>query len=162
MIQQRTMFLQPKQKKFSYSQLYEMLSMSPAKRDTITPDMTIKQIREIKRQPEPDLPPNMETIPIPLPDEKPTGQTEERFYKNQTMSILRRESNNRTIYRMHRIRRSRMKIQAFTKITTPTRKILAYVLCYVESGCYWISNRSKRTETKLVCIIGPIQKAVVH
>lgn len=52
-----------------------MLSMSAAKRETITPDMTIKQIREIKRQPEPDLPPNMETIPIVLPEDKPSGQT---------------------------------------------------------------------------------------
>ena len=71
----RTMSLQPKYKDFNYSQLCEMLAMSPTKRETITPDMTIKQIREIKKQPEPDLPPEMETIPIVMPEDKPTGQT---------------------------------------------------------------------------------------
>lgn len=71
----RTMSLQPKYQDFNYSQLCEMLAMSPAKRETITPDMTIKQIREVKKQPEPDLPPDMETIPIPMPEDKPIGQT---------------------------------------------------------------------------------------
>lgn len=71
----RTMNIQPKYQDFNYSQLCEMLAMSPAKRETITPDMTIKQIREIKKQPEPDLPPDMETIPIAMPEDKPTGQT---------------------------------------------------------------------------------------
>lgn len=75
---QRTISLQSGYEQFNYSQLCEMLSMSPAKRATVTPDMTIKQIREIKKQPEPnqepELPPDMETIQIPLPDET-TGQT---------------------------------------------------------------------------------------
>ena len=70
-----TMQLKPEYKDFNYSQLCEMLAMSPAKRETITPNMTIKQIREVKKQPEPDLPPNMETIPIPMPENKPIGQT---------------------------------------------------------------------------------------
>lgn len=87
MIQQRTMFLQPKYEKFSYSQLCEMLSMSAAKRETVTPDMTIKQIREIKKQPEPDLPPEMETIPIPMPEDKTPGQTSGQEEKLKATSL---------------------------------------------------------------------------
>lgn len=46
----RTMNLQPAYEKFNYSQLTEMLSMSEKQRDQVTPDMTIKKIREIKKQ----------------------------------------------------------------------------------------------------------------
>ena len=70
-----TMQLKPEYKDFNYSQLCEMLSMSPAKREAVTPDMTIKQIREIKKQSEPDLPPDMETIPILMPEDRAVGQT---------------------------------------------------------------------------------------
>lgn len=90
--QQRTMNLQSEYEKFSYSQLCEMLSMSPEKRKAVKPDMTIKQIREIKKRPEPnqepELPPNMETIQIALPDET-TGQTsgQERKEEPKTASI---------------------------------------------------------------------------
>lgn len=71
-----TMTLQPEYKDFNYSQLCEMLSMSDKQRAKVTPDMTVKQIRELKREGEPDLPPDMETIPIPLPDDAPeSGQT---------------------------------------------------------------------------------------
>jgi len=45
----RTMSLQAPYEKFKYSQLTEMLSMSPAQRKQVTPDMTVKQIREIKK-----------------------------------------------------------------------------------------------------------------
>lgn len=45
----RTMSLQAPYEKFKYSQLTEMLSMSPAQRKQITPDMTVKQIREFKK-----------------------------------------------------------------------------------------------------------------
>lgn len=86
-IQQRTMFLQPKYEKFSYSQLCEMLSMSETKRKIITPDMTVKQIREIKRQPEPDLPPEMETIPIPMPEDQTAGQTSGQEEKLKATSV---------------------------------------------------------------------------
>lgn len=74
---QRTMSLQPQYKQFKYSQLCEMLSMSDKQREKVTPDMTVKQIRDLKRgEAEPDLPPNMETIPIPLPDDAlDSGQT---------------------------------------------------------------------------------------
>lgn len=46
----RTMSLQPAYEKFNYSQLTEMLSMSEKQRAQVTPDMTIKKIREIKKQ----------------------------------------------------------------------------------------------------------------
>lgn len=45
----RTISLQVPYEKFKYSQLTEMLSMSPAQRKQVTPDMTVKQIREIKK-----------------------------------------------------------------------------------------------------------------
>lgn len=78
---QRTPDLQPEYRDFKYSQLCEMLSMSDTARKKVTPDMTVKQIRELKRgEAEPDLPPNMETIPIALPDDAPdSGQTSGRF-----------------------------------------------------------------------------------
>lgn len=62
---ERKMSLQPKYEKFNYSQLCEMLSMSDAKRERVQPDMTIKQIREIKKEPEFELEPNVETIALP-------------------------------------------------------------------------------------------------
>jgi len=75
-----TMYLQPEYKDFNYSQLCEMLAMSEKKRALVSPNMTIKQIREIKREPEPDLPPNMETIPIELPEDhkEAIGQTSDQ------------------------------------------------------------------------------------
>lgn len=75
-----TMHLQPEYKDFNFSQLCEMLAMSEKKRALVSPNMTIKQIREIKREPEPDLPPNMETIPIELPEdyEEKNGQTSDQ------------------------------------------------------------------------------------
>lgn len=73
-----TMNLQPEYEQFNYSQLCEMLAMSPAQREKVTPDMTIKQIRALKKEPEFELEPNYETTPIALPDD-PTpeivGQT---------------------------------------------------------------------------------------
>ncbi len=47
-----TMYLLPEYKDFKYSQLCEMLSMSAAKREAVTPDMTVKEIRSLKKQPE--------------------------------------------------------------------------------------------------------------
>ena len=44
-----TMFLADNWNQFKYSQLTEMLSMSAEKRNQATPDMTIKQLRELKR-----------------------------------------------------------------------------------------------------------------
>lgn len=77
---ERTMTLQPKYEQFNYSQLCEMLSMSDKQREKVTPDMTVKQIRELKKEGEPDLPPNMETIPIPFSDDPvPSGQTSGRM-----------------------------------------------------------------------------------
>lgn len=74
-----TMNLQPQYKDFKYSQLVEMLSMSDSKRKQVTPDMTIKQIREIKKEPEFALAPEYETMSLELPEpaQEPTaeGQT---------------------------------------------------------------------------------------
>lgn len=47
-----TMFLDERWNDYSYSQLTEMLSMSAAKREQAAPSMTVKQLRELKKQPE--------------------------------------------------------------------------------------------------------------
>lgn len=52
---QRTMSLQPAYEKFNYSQLTEMLSMSEKQRAQVTPDMSIRKIREIKKNEEIDF-----------------------------------------------------------------------------------------------------------
>lgn len=44
------MWMAEKYKSFGYSQLTEMLSLSPSDRDKITSDMTVKQIREKKKE----------------------------------------------------------------------------------------------------------------
>lgn len=64
-----TMTLRTEYEQFNYSQLCEMLAMSPAQREKVTPDMTIKQIRALKKEPEFELEPNYETTPIALPDD---------------------------------------------------------------------------------------------
>lgn len=74
-----TMNLKPEYKDFKYSQLVEMLAMSEPQRKKIKPEMTVKQIREIKKQPEaPEfgLEPNWETTPLPLPDINPENQNQ--------------------------------------------------------------------------------------
>lgn len=63
-----TMQLKPEYNKFNYSQLVEMLSMSESKRKQVKPDMTIKQIREIKKEPEFALEPEYETMNLELPE----------------------------------------------------------------------------------------------
>ena len=73
-----TMTLRTEYEQFNYSQLCEMLAMSPAQREKVTPDMTIKQIRALKKEPEFELEPNYETTPIALPDDpapESVGQT---------------------------------------------------------------------------------------
>lgn len=47
-----TMFLDEKWSDFKYSQLTELLSMNAAKREQATPNMTVRQLRELKKQPE--------------------------------------------------------------------------------------------------------------
>lgn len=87
---QRTMSLQPAYRDFNYSQLTEMLSMSDKQRSQVTPDMSVRQIREIKKEPapvpEPEFPlePQYETTPIELPGSEPepavsaVGQTSDQ------------------------------------------------------------------------------------
>lgn len=48
----QTMNLQPKYEKFNYSQLVELLAMSERQRDQAKPDMTIKQLRQLKKKDE--------------------------------------------------------------------------------------------------------------
>lgn len=45
----QTMNLQPKYEKFNYSQLVELLAMSEPQRAKATPDMTVKQLRQLKK-----------------------------------------------------------------------------------------------------------------
>ena len=86
---ERTMSLQPQYQQFNYSQLCEMLSMSDKQREKVTPDMTVKQILELKREVEPDLPPDMETIPIPLSDDPvPSGQTSGQSGRSHTVNNI--------------------------------------------------------------------------
>lgn len=65
-----TMFLADNWNQFKYSQLTEMLSMSAEKRKQATPDMTIKQLRELKREPE-----EPKQISTGVPEAQATGQT---------------------------------------------------------------------------------------
>lgn len=46
----RQMFLKDEYKNFKYSQLCEMLSLSEKQREQISPDMTIKEIRALKKE----------------------------------------------------------------------------------------------------------------
>jgi hypothetical protein len=64
-----TMFLADNWNQFKYSQLTEMLSMSAEKRKQATPDMTIKQLRELKKEPE-----EPKQISSGIPEAKATGQ----------------------------------------------------------------------------------------
>ena len=88
----RTMYLQQEYEKFNYSQLTEMLSMSETQRNKVKPDMTIRQIREIKKEPEFELEPGVETIPLQLPESKTedqiikAGQTSDQV-EQQTVTI---------------------------------------------------------------------------
>lgn len=50
MTRTRTMFLDDKYEAFSYSQLCEMVSMTSEQRKLVKPEMTIKQLREIKKK----------------------------------------------------------------------------------------------------------------
>ena len=92
--------LKPAYKDFNYSQLTEMLSMSEKQRSEVTPDMSVRQIREIKKvavsAPEPEFPlePQYETTPIELPGSEPepaagsVGQTSDRSYAPAQSAIL--------------------------------------------------------------------------
>lgn len=84
---QRSINLQPAYENFKYSQLTEMLSMSVSDRQKVTPDMTVKQIRELKKasaieaQPEPILAPdeiNFKSLDKIISCSKP-GQTSDSF-----------------------------------------------------------------------------------
>lgn len=46
----KTMFLEDKYERFKYSQLCEMLSLSDKQRENVSPDMTVKEIRALKKE----------------------------------------------------------------------------------------------------------------
>lgn len=64
-----TMHLQPKYEKFNYSQLVELLAMSEKQRQAAKPDMTVKQLRELKKAP------IIEQVTMEEVEQKPAGQT---------------------------------------------------------------------------------------
>lgn len=80
--------LKPAYQDFNYSQLTEMLSMSEKQRAQVTPDMSVRQIRELKKaivpasEPEFPLEPEYETTPMELPEpdsvSEPVGQTSDQ------------------------------------------------------------------------------------
>lgn len=86
-VQLPSMTLKPEYKDFNYSQLTEMLSMSEPQRQKINPDMTVKEIRAIKKEPEFALEPNVETMKIPLPDDNPDNQSEVGQTSGQTEEL---------------------------------------------------------------------------
>lgn len=47
--QKQTMHLQPKYEKFNYGQLVELLAMKEKQREQATPEMTVRQLRELKK-----------------------------------------------------------------------------------------------------------------
>lgn len=66
----QTMSLQPAYENFNYSQLVELLAMSDAQRKQAKQYMTVKQLREIKKQPE-----KVEQVTIEELEAQVTGQT---------------------------------------------------------------------------------------
>ena len=64
------MFLDKGWSNYSYSQLTELLSISAPKRDQAKPSMTVRQLRELKKQPE-----EPEQITIDELEAQATGQT---------------------------------------------------------------------------------------
>lgn len=77
-----TMNLKPEYENFNYSQLTEMLAMSPTQRKKVTPDMTVKQIRQMKQQAGEDL--KADNYTIPEVTEANTTLTEEPTKKDKS------------------------------------------------------------------------------
>lgn len=67
-----TMFLDDRWSDYQYSQLTEMLSMSAAKREETKPSMTVKQLRQLKKEP------IIEQVTMDELEAKTTGQTSGR------------------------------------------------------------------------------------
>lgn len=72
---EQTMHLQPKYEKFNYSQLVELLAMSERQRQLAKPDMTVKQLRELKKEP------IIEQVTIEELEAKTSGQTSGQIQK---------------------------------------------------------------------------------
>lgn len=75
----RTMFLDDKYEAFSYSQLCEMVSMTSEQRKLVKPEMTIKQIRELKKKE------NVSQDVSPVA----TSQPVHKFYDDEKASTLK-------------------------------------------------------------------------
>lgn len=72
----RSMSLQPEYEQFNYSQLTEMLSMSPDQRQQVKPDMSIREIRDLKK--------SLNSEPVEIIDVEPVpveidGQTSDQI-----------------------------------------------------------------------------------
>lgn len=89
--------LQPEYRNFSKSQLQEMLNMSPEQIGQVTEDMTVKEIRKLKKpetaepeekKPEENIPGQMEIKDFPevIPEEDPvaTSQKQEEWNENSS------------------------------------------------------------------------------
>ncbi len=67
----RKIFLDDKWKDYSYSQLCEMISMSDDQRNLVKPNMTIKEIRELKKKVKTSQKPLQVATSQPVEDNKP-------------------------------------------------------------------------------------------
>ena len=79
----QSMSLQTEYEKFNYSQLVEMLAMSNTQRAQATPDMTVKQLRELKKEParqEPEI--NFEVLDKAIAWSKTTNAIENKAKSN--------------------------------------------------------------------------------
>lgn len=80
-----TMFLDDRWNNYQYSQLTEMLAMSPTQREKTKPSMTVKQLREVKK------PQIVEAAGITEPqkaDQATIGQTSGQQKKSDEMSVV--------------------------------------------------------------------------
>lgn len=75
----RTMSIQQKYEKFNYSQLCEMLAMSEKQRDQAKPDMTVKQLRQLKKLPEVEQ--------MTMDQLETTGQTSGQSLEHKSMVV---------------------------------------------------------------------------
>lgn len=77
-ITQRTqsMSLQPAYEKFNYSQLVELLAMSPAQRQAAKPEMTVRELRSMKQK---DREEAIRSTPPPAPMQQTSSQTSGQY-----------------------------------------------------------------------------------
>ena len=87
--QKQTMHLQPKYEKFNYGQLVELLAMKEKQREQATPDMTVRQLRDLKKE-------------VPAKTEAQTiGQTSDQPGKLQEPTIEEIEKENERLKNLY-------------------------------------------------------------